>query len=107
MATNSHAEDKLANRTSEAADTKAVNITGYAMQIYQQGLNFKRSQFTFDTSRWQAEGEKYLSAYSIGYVSGNAGSGETGRKNLEAFQKWSIVSSSPKPCSVRVASNNE
>ena len=32
-----------------------------------------------------------MSAESTGYVVGNAGSGETYRKNREAFQKWSIV----------------
>lgn len=32
-----------------------------------------------------------MSANSAGYAIGNAGSGETARKNVEAFRKWSIV----------------
>jgi lactate 2-monooxygenase len=32
-----------------------------------------------------------MSAESKGYVVGNAGTGETAKKNIEAFYKWSIV----------------
>jgi isopentenyl diphosphate isomerase/L-lactate dehydrogenase-like FMN-dependent dehydrogenase len=32
-----------------------------------------------------------MSANSAGYAIGNAGSGETARKNVDAFKRWSIV----------------
>ena len=80
------------NHTGRTADTKVVNTTNYEKQIYEQGLKYQRPQFTFQTSQWQVEAEKIMSANSVGYVSGNAGTGETARKNCEAFQKWSIVS---------------
>jgi lactate 2-monooxygenase len=63
----------------------------YEKQIYQRGLQFQRSPFTFQTDKWQAQAEERLSAESKGYVVGNAGTGETTRKNREAFAKWSIV----------------
>jgi lactate 2-monooxygenase len=63
----------------------------YEKAIYQRGLQFHRSQFTFQSNQWQARAEERLSAESKGYVSGNAGTGETTRKNREAFAKWSIV----------------
>lgn len=63
----------------------------YEQEIYQRGLQFQRPPFTFHGERWESQAEDRLSAESKGYVVGNAGSGETSRKNREAFAKWSIV----------------
>lgn len=63
----------------------------YEKQIYQRGLEFQRPPFTFHVERWEVQAQERLSAESKGYVVGNAGTGETTRKNHEAFAKWSIV----------------
>ena len=70
---------------------KPVNPVEYENSIYQKGLKFERPPFTFQSTSWEAEAEKRMSAESKGYVMGNAGTGETARKNREAFLKWSIV----------------
>jgi len=63
----------------------------YEKEIYQRGLQFQRPPFTFQSGNWESQAELRLSAESKGYVVGNAGTGETTRKNREAFAKWSIV----------------
>lgn len=63
----------------------------YEKEVYQKGLSFERPPFTFQTEQWQAQAEQRMSAESNGYLVGNAGTGETTRKNREAFAKWSIV----------------
>jgi lactate 2-monooxygenase len=63
----------------------------YETQIYQRGLKFERPPFTFHSESWEAQAQERLSAESKGYVVRNAGTGETTRKNREAFAKWSIV----------------
>jgi lactate 2-monooxygenase len=63
----------------------------YEKQIYERGLQFHRPPFTFQSAQWEVRAEERLSAESKGYVVGNAGTGETTRKNREAFAKWSIV----------------
>ncbi len=92
MAAQFKVSDNVAHRTNRTAETRTVHPTDYEKQIYEQGLKYYRPQFTFQASQWQIEAEKLMSADSVGYVSGNAGTGETARKNREAFQKWSIVS---------------
>jgi isopentenyl diphosphate isomerase/L-lactate dehydrogenase-like FMN-dependent dehydrogenase len=68
-----------------------VNPVEYENEVYQKGLRFERPPFTFQGLQWEAEAETRMSATSRGYVVGNAGTGETTRKNREAFSKWSIV----------------
>jgi isopentenyl diphosphate isomerase/L-lactate dehydrogenase-like FMN-dependent dehydrogenase len=63
----------------------------YEQEVYAKGLRYRRPPFTFQTTAWQPDAEKLMSATSTGYVSGNAGTGETARKNCDAFLKWSIV----------------
>lgn len=70
-----------------------INPVEYENTVYQKGLKFERPPFTFQTGAWESEAEKRMSAESRGYVMGNAGTGETSRKNREAFFKWSIVPS--------------
>ena len=82
--------DNVAHRT-DKTPAPPTNPVEYEIQIYKQGLKHQRPPFTFRTDQWQAEAEKVMSANSTGYVSGNAGTGETAAKNLAAFKKWSIV----------------
>lgn len=63
----------------------------YEKEVYQKGLSFERPAFTFQTDQWQPLAEQRMSAESKGYLVGNAGTGETTRKNREAFARWSIV----------------
>lgn len=63
----------------------------YETEIYQKGLSYSRPPFTFTALDWERLASERMSAESKGYVTGNAGSGETARKNRLAFEKWSIV----------------
>jgi len=63
----------------------------YEKEIYQKGLRYERPPFTFKAHEWEQLAEQRMSADTKGYVIGNAGTGETARKNREAFAKWSIV----------------
>lgn len=82
--------DNVARRTNKPAQTP-VNPVEYEKAIYQRGLHFERPKFTFQTEKWQSLAEERLSADAKGYLVGNAGTGETARKNVEAFAKWSIM----------------
>lgn len=65
----------------------------YEQEIYSKGLHYQRPNITFKSQDWEHLAKERLSAESWGYVGGNAGTGETYNKNLEAFKKWSIVPS--------------
>lgn len=82
----------VAHRTSERPKAPADPVA-YEQQIYQKGLKFERPPFTFQSGHWEGQAEQRLSAESKGYLIGNAGTGETARKNREAFQRWSILPS--------------
>lgn len=83
--------EDVAYRTKEGV--KAPDPVAYEQKIYQRGLEYERPPFTFQSLKWEAQAEERMSAESKGYVVGNAGTGETARKNREAFAKWSIVPS--------------
>ena len=78
-------------RSSATATIIPKDPVEYERQVYDKGLSFQRPPFTFQSGQWEAQAEARLSAESKGYVVGNAGTGETARKNREAFAKWSIV----------------
>lgn len=63
----------------------------YENEIYQKGLHYERPPFTFKPLDWEGLASQRMSADTRGYVTGNAGTGETQRKNHAAFEKWSIV----------------
>lgn len=67
------------------------NPIEYETSIYQKGLKYERPPFTFKPLDWERLADERMSAESKGYVVGSAGTGETARKNREAFAKWSIV----------------
>jgi lactate 2-monooxygenase len=71
----------------------APNPVQYETSVYQDGLQYKRPPFTFHSNQWEHEASKAMSATSAGYAIGNAGSGETAKKNVDAFKRWSIVPS--------------
>ncbi|KAJ9502456.1 hypothetical protein LTR96_005575 [Exophiala xenobiotica] len=62
----------------------------YEKEIYQKGLSYARPPFTFNALDWESLASERMSADSRGYCIGSAGTGETLRKNREAFAKWSI-----------------
>ncbi|KAH9844501.1 putative lactate 2-monooxygenase [Teratosphaeria destructans] len=82
--------DHVAHRTKNEAKPP-TNPLDYEQMVFQRGLDLQRPPFTFQADQWQPQAEARMSAESKGYVSGNAGTGETYRKNREAFQRWSIV----------------
>lgn len=67
------------------------NPVEYEKSVYQNGLRYERPPFTFHSTEWEPQASQYLSANSKGYLVGNAGTGETARKNTDAFKKWSMV----------------
>jgi lactate 2-monooxygenase len=71
--------------------TLPTDPVDYEKEVYERGLQFQRPPFTFQTGKWEDQAKDRMSAESKGYVVGNAGTGETSRKNREAFAKWSIM----------------
>ncbi|KAF7537434.1 hypothetical protein G7054_g3723 [Neopestalotiopsis clavispora] len=78
-------------RRPEMSKNKDPNPIEYENTIYQKGLRYERPPFTFKPLDWERLAEERMSAESKGYVVGSAGTGETARKNREAFGRWSIV----------------
>lgn len=64
---------------------------GYEQSVFQAGLHSAKPPFTFRSSQWEFQAQSVLSANSWGYINGNCGDGSTYRKNLAAFDRWSIV----------------
>ncbi|ROV90993.1 hypothetical protein VSDG_07668 [Cytospora chrysosperma] len=64
---------------------------GYEQSVFQAGLHSAKPPFTFRSSQWETQSQSVLSANSWGYINGNCGDGSTYRKNLAAFDRWSIV----------------
>lgn len=71
----------------------APDPIAYEGEVYQKGLHYERPALTFRSLEWERLAAERLSATSVGYLNGNAGTGETARKNREAFAKWSILPS--------------
>lgn len=63
----------------------------YEQSVFQAGLHSARPPFTFQPAKWEEMAQQVLSATSWGYIHGNAGAGETYRKNLAAFARYSII----------------
>ncbi|KAI1414605.1 putative FMN dependent dehydrogenase [Hypoxylon sp. FL1857] len=63
----------------------------YEKEVYQRGLRYQRPPFTFKPLEWEPLAAERMSADAKGYVLGCAGTGETARKNRDAFARWSIV----------------
>ena len=88
--TSSNVVDHVAYHRNKEAKPPSDPIE-YEKEIYQKGLRHERPPFTFQTDKWEGLAAERMSAESRSYVIGNAGTGETARKNREAFTKWSIV----------------
>lgn len=72
-------------------EKSVANPVEYEKTIYEKGLDYERPPFTFHSTEWEKQASEVMSATSKGYVVGNAGTGETAKKNVDAFKKWSIV----------------
>lgn len=79
------------NKTGGVRHEPAPNPVQYETSVYQNGLRYESPPFTFHSNEWEPQAAKAMSANSAGYAIGNAGSGETARKNVEAFGRWSMV----------------
>jgi lactate 2-monooxygenase len=69
----------------------AGQFSGYASEIYLQGLGDQLPPFTTDPTRLEALAREKLDPGPFGYVVGGAGAGETVAANREAFGRWRIV----------------
>lgn len=72
------------------APSSELDPIGYESAVFQAGLHSAKPPFSFHPSDWEAQAKETLSANSWGYIHGNAGQGSTYRKNLAAFDRWSI-----------------
>jgi hypothetical protein len=79
------------NTSGTIRQNPAPNPVQYETSVYQNGLRYEQPPFTFHSNEWEPQAAKAMSANSAGYAIGNAGSGETAKKNVDAFKKWSIV----------------
>lgn len=70
---------------------RAPDPVEYESSIYQKGLRYERPPLTFQPFEWEPQAGKRMSAEARAYCVGSAGTGETHRKNREAFSKWSII----------------
>jgi len=81
----------VAHRTRRGTIEPPSNPVEYEQKIYQKGLQYERPPLTFQPLQWEPLASERMSAEARGYSTGNAGTGETARKNREAFARWSIV----------------
>lgn len=73
------------------APSSTPDAVALEQSVYQAGLHSTKPPFTFQPSEWEPQAKAVLSANSWGYIHGNCGTGSTYRKNLAAFDRWSIV----------------
>ncbi|KAI2466507.1 putative FMN dependent dehydrogenase [Annulohypoxylon bovei var. microspora] len=74
--------------TAKHADPDPI---AYEAQVFQRGLRYQRPPFTFKPLEWEPLAAERMSADARGYVLGCAGTGETARRNREAFGRWGFV----------------
>ncbi|ROW08696.1 hypothetical protein VPNG_06452 [Cytospora leucostoma] len=79
----------------------------YEQSVFQNGLHSAKPPFTFRPSEWESKAQSILSSNSWGYINGNCGAGSTYRKNLAAFDRWSIVPRRLVPSRVDPATGEE
>lgn len=73
------------------ASNHSPDPISYESSVFQAGLHTAKPPFSFHPSEWESQAKDILSANSWGYTHGDAGTGSTYRKNLTAFERWSIV----------------
>ncbi|KAF2160383.1 hypothetical protein M409DRAFT_37769 [Zasmidium cellare ATCC 36951] len=65
----------------------------YETETFLNALKGVKPSITFDSSKWEQLAKAALSADSWGYVSGNAGTGESDKRNRDAFHQWALLPS--------------
>ncbi|NOS71348.1 MAG: alpha-hydroxy-acid oxidizing protein [Verrucomicrobia bacterium] len=63
----------------------------YQLEIYRKGLSGSLPEFPFTYAELERRAREKLNPGAFGYVAGGAGSEETMRANLEAFNRWRIL----------------
>ena len=71
--------------------TVADQPSSYQSEIYLQGLADQVPTFTTNGAVLERVAGERLDQGAFGYVAGAAGSGDTNRANLAAFQRWRLV----------------
>lgn len=63
----------------------------YQSEIYINGLHGSRPSLTTNPKLWEESAKQVMTPEAFAYAKGGAGSGDTMRKNVDAFQRWSII----------------
>ncbi|KAK3613679.1 hypothetical protein LTR56_027738 [Elasticomyces elasticus] len=74
------------NKGGTIRQAPAHNPMQYETSVYQNGLRYESTPFTFHSNEWDSQAAKATSANSAGYAIGDAGSGETTKKNFDASE---------------------
>ena len=75
------------------AETGSADPTPFDYQgdVFQKGLHYQKPPITFDTKQWEPQANEVMTQNARNYVSGNAGTEQSGENNLAAFRKWGFV----------------
>ena len=82
-------------------DLQAEVYANFQLQVYQQGLEGRAPKLPISAADLQERARQALGEDAYGYVAGGAGSEQTMRANLEAFERWQIVPRMLRDVSVR------
>jgi len=66
-------------------------FANFQFEIYAYGLGGQTPKLPISAGELEARARERLSAEAFGYVAGGAGSEQTMRNNLRAFERWEIV----------------
>ncbi|KAK5690111.1 hypothetical protein LTR17_026051 [Elasticomyces elasticus] len=74
------------NKNGTVRRAPASTPVQYETSVYQNGLRYESTPFTFHSNELETQVAKAMAAESAGYAIGDAGSGETAKKNVEASE---------------------
>ncbi|KAH7062690.1 FMN-dependent dehydrogenase [Macrophomina phaseolina] len=80
-----------AHQRADGAQKSPPSFSDYQHKIYIDGTCGTLPPMTTNPNLWEAAAKQVMEPKNFDYAQGGAGSGETIRKNREAFQRWSIV----------------
>ena len=82
-------------------DLQAEAYADFQFQLYQEGLAGQAPKLPISAADLQERARQALGEDAYGYVAGGAGSEQTMRANLQAFERWQIVPRMLRDVSVR------
>jgi lactate 2-monooxygenase len=75
----------------DPAQQQQQPFANFQFEIYAQGFGGEKPKLPISAGELEARARERLSAEAFGYVAGGAGSEQTMRNNLRAFERWEIV----------------